>query len=192
MKRIISLMLMYLLCCTAVFAANLKDTVPQAKTKLEQFSARTGVVLIHGFEEIGTVHGLYNTSVKVESKEFKNVTDGKKEFGITIEVKKEDGRYDKEHTSYIDYDEIDSLIKGIEYIAKVDGSVTKLTNFQADYKTKGDLKISTFSSNGQVRAAVSSGTIGSVGAYFKIESLSEIKKLLSQAKAKIDSLKLKK
>lgn len=170
-------------------AANLKDSVPEAKTKLEQFSAKTGVVMIRGFQKIGTESGLYNTSVNVQTKEFTNVTDGTKEYGITIEAFKEDGRYDKKHTSFIDYDEIDSLIEGIEYISKVKADVTQLEDFQADYKTKGDLEISTFSSGKKVMAAVSSGRIGSVAAYFNIEDLVNIKNLILKAKSKIEEVK---
>ncbi len=113
---------------------------------MEQFSAKTGVILIRGFQKIGSTQGLYSTSVNIESKEFTNVTDGSKQYGITIEAFKEDGRYDKEHTSFIDFDEIDSLIQGIDYISKVKPDVTKFADFQADYTTKGELKISTFNS----------------------------------------------
>lgn len=170
-------------------AENLKDAVPQAKTKLEQFSAKTGVVIIRGFQKIGSVQGLYNTSVNIESKEFTNVTDSTKQYGITIEAFKEDGRYDKDHTSYIDFDEIDSLIQGIDYIFKVKPDVTKFEDFQADYTTKGDLKISTFSSGNKVMAAITSGTIGGVAAYFNIEDLPKIKNLLLEAKKKIQAIK---
>ena len=173
----------------SLYAQNLKDQVPSPKTKLEEFSARTGTVIIRGFEEIGSVYGLYNTSIKVEAKEFVGVSTGKKEYGITIDVKKEDGRYDKENTSYIDYDEIESLIRGIDYIAKVDKSSTKFSNFQADYNTKGNFKISTFSTAQKIMVAISSGCIGQVSAYYNLSSLTEIKTLIEKAKAKIDTLK---
>lgn len=170
-------------------ATNLKDEIPAPKTKLEEFSVKTGVVIVRGFEEIGTISGLYSTSIKVEAKEFINVSTGKKEYGITIEVKKEDGRYDKERTSYIDYDEIDSLISGIDYIAKVNKAATKFSNFQADYNTKGDFKVSTFSTNEKIMVAIASGRIGSVSAYYNISSLPEIRGLIEKAKFKIDELK---
>ena len=170
----------------SLHAQNLKNQVPSPKTKLEEFSARTGTVIIRGFEEIGSVYGLYNTSIKVEAKEFVGVSTGKKEYGITIEVKKEDGRYDKENTSYIDYDEIESLIRGIDYIAKVDKSSTKLSNFQADYNTKGDFKISTFSTAQKIMVAVSSGHIGQVSAYYNLSSLTEIKTLIEKWGGRVD------
>ena len=173
----------------SLHAQNLKDQVPSPKTKLEEFSARTGAVIIRGFEEIGSAYGLYNTSIKVEAKEFVDVSTGKKEYGITIEVKKEDGRYDKENTSYIDYDEIDSLISGIDYIANVDKSKTKFSNFQADYNTKGDFQISTFSTAGEIMVAVSSGRIGKVLAYYNLSSLTKIRTLIEKAKTKIDTFK---
>jgi hypothetical protein len=187
-KTIIALTTMALLIPSA-YAENLKDSVPQAKTKLEQFSAKTGVILIRGFQKIGSAQGLYSTSVNIESKEFTNVTDGSKQYGITIEAFKEDGRYDKQHTSFIDFDEIDSLIEGIDYISKVKADVTKFADFQADYTTKGELKISTFNSGDKLMAAVTSGTIGGVAAYFNIDDLAKLKELILKAKQKIESIK---
>jgi len=113
---------------------------------------------------------------------------GKKEYGITIQVKKE-GRYDKENTSYVDYDEIESLISSINYISKVDKTATKFSNFQADYKTKGDFGVSTFSSGEKIMVAVSSGHIGQVTAFYNMSSLPEIRQIIEKAKAKIDALK---
>jgi hypothetical protein len=180
-----------LMCVSSITAnaANLKDDIAAPKTKLEEFTAKTGVVIIRGFEEIGTINGLYGTSAKVEVKEFLNAASGKKEYGITIEVKKEDGRISRENTSYIDYDEISSLISGIDYIAKVKPSATSFSNYQADYNTKGDFNISTFNSGHEDMCAIKSGHIGSVSAYFNIRSLQEIRSVIENAKNKLDAVK---
>lgn len=166
-------------------AQNLKDQGLSPKTKLEEFSARKGTVIVGGLEKIGVVSGRYGTSIKVEAKEFLNVSTGKKEYGITIDVRKREISYTEESTSYIDYDEIESLISGIDYISKVDKTSTRFQNFQADYNTKGDFRISTFSSEEKIMVLVSSGTNGSVKAYFNFSSLSEIRSLIAKAKAKI-------
>ena len=189
MKKLIIIVSVLLMYVGVSYAENLKDKIPEAKTKLEQFSAKTGVVLVKGFQKIGTAQGMYNTSVNIESKEFTNVSDGTKQYGITIEAFQEDGRYDKKHTSYIDFEEIDSLIKGIEYISGVKPEVTKFENFQADYATKGDLKISTFSTGGKIMAAVESGNIGAVSAYFNLSDLKKIKDLIIKAKKAIEKIK---
>lgn len=170
-------------------AKDYKDQIPEPKTKLEEFSARTGSVIIRGFEDIGTLNGKYNTQITVSAKEYTDAATSKKEYGISVEVKQEKGNYDNEHTSYIDYDEIESLTQGIDYISKVQNSVTKFSNFQADYTTKGDFKISTFSTGNKVMAAVSSGRIGGVTAYYDISELPKIKKLFETAKLKINAIK---
>jgi len=165
---------------------NAKDEISEPKTKLEKFTAKTGVVIIRGFQKIGSARGLYNSSVNVESKEFTNVGNEKKEYGITIETVEADG---KNHTSYIDYDEIESLIKGIDYITGVKPDVTNFQNFQADYKTRGDLGVSTFSSEGEILASVTSGKYGSADAFYEINELRKVRELIVKAKAKIDELK---
>ena len=173
-----------------LFTGYAQESTETNKTKLEQFSTKTGVVLVRGFHKIGSTTGLYSTSVNVQSKEFINVSDETREYGITVESFKEDGRYDKSHTSFIDYDEIDSLIEGINYISSLKSDVTKLKDFQADYKTRSNLEISTFSSGRKILAAVTSGTIGGVTAYFNLTDLEKVKLLIIKAKEKIDSIRV--
>lgn len=97
-----------------------------SKTKLEAFMAADGAVIVQGYSKIGDFKGQFGSSIVVEAKEFTNASSGRKEYGLAIEVK-EAGRLEREHTSYVDYDEIDSLLKGIDYISKVDRSATKLS-----------------------------------------------------------------
>ena len=168
------------------------ETAPQpteVKTKLEAFAAKTGVVIILGFTKIGTISGQYGSSVTVTAKELTDASTGTRQYGITIEVA-EGGRLERERTSYIDYDEIDSLLKGIDYIAKIDKKVTRLADFQAEYRTKGELEVSTFSSQkgGEIALAVQSGRVASATAYFNIAQLAELRKLIAAAKAKLETL----
>jgi hypothetical protein len=81
-------------------------------------------------------------------------------------------------------------VKGVDYIAKIDKTVTKFDDFQADYKTKGELTITTFSdSGGKVQAAIQSGLYGSVNVYFSLGELAEFKDLIQKAKARLDSIR---
>jgi hypothetical protein len=158
------------------------------KTKLETFSAQTGSVIIQGFTTIGVLHGEYG-SVTVTAKEFTNATSGKKEHGIMIEVR-EAGRIEREHRSFIDFDEIEPLMKGIDYVAKVDRSATKLQEFQADYRTKGELEITTFSnSDGSISAAVKSGRIGGATAFLKLQDLQRLRELIIASKTKLEAVR---
>lgn len=165
-----------------------QSTMQPPATKLEAFSARTGIVTIKAYTKVGVVSGLGRVNIDVlELRDALNPT--AREYGIRIVVR-ESGKQEKENSSFIDADEIDSLIRGINYIAKIDKRVTSLNEFEAKFKTKDDFSITTFSSrDGEVGVAVSSGRPAKAAAFFKLSDLEQIKALLSEAKAKIDAAK---
>jgi hypothetical protein len=175
--------------CFGLSAQDTKSAASEPKTKVEAFQAKSGAVIIRGFTQVGSVACRSDTSIEVQCKELTDATSGKKEFGVSVTVKNE-SRFAKESTSHIDYDEIDSLLKGIEYIAKIDKSATKLASFQADYKTKGDLTVSTYSnSNGEVQAAVQSGRFGGTMAFLSLSDLNDFRKLIAKSKQTLDDVK---
>jgi hypothetical protein len=97
-----------LVVATPVFGQAERPSEPEKpKTKLEAFVAQDGAVIVRGFSKIGEVKGQFGSSVVIQSKEFMNASTGKKEHGITFEVR-ETSRLEREHTSYVDYDEIPS------------------------------------------------------------------------------------
>jgi len=155
-------------------------------TKLEAFSAKTGAVIIRGFTTVGAVNGM--GSVSIDAREFRDAGNPKlKVTGLSIEVK-ESGRLERESISFVDYDEIDSLLQGIDYISKIDQNITPMKNFEAEYKTKGDFSVTTFSSSrGGISVAVSSGKFGKVSAYLKISDLSQLRTHIQNGKTAIDS-----
>lgn len=126
---------MFLSVAVLAFAQETPDASksPPA-TKLEAFSARTGIVLIKAFSTVGAVNGM--GTVTIDAREFRDASNPKlREYGIAIAVK-ESGRLERENTSYIDFDEIDSLLAGIEYISKIDNSITTMQEFEGEYRTK--------------------------------------------------------
>lgn len=157
-------------------------------TKLEAFSARTGIVIVKGFSTIGVVNGMGRVSIDV--REFRDASNPKSvQYGVSFEVK-ESGRLERQNTSFIDEEEIDSLIRGLDYISKIERNVTTLGNFEAQYRTKGDLSMTVFSgTNGEVSFAVSSGRIGKTSAFLKLADAEKIRSLLNEAKAAISKAK---
>lgn len=161
---------------------------PEESTKIEKFQARTGAVLIKGFSDIGRIAGSGGV-VEVTSMEFTDAQSGVRAQGVVIQLR-ELGRLSREERSFIDYDEIDSLLKGIDYIAKVELSVTKLDNFEASYRTKSAFSVTTFSNNSQVNGvAISSGRYGPLRVFLKQADLATFRELLLLAKGKLDSAK---
>jgi hypothetical protein len=56
--------------------------------------------------------------------------------------------------AYVDYDEIDSLLKGIDSMSMADRNSIPLTNFEAVYETKGALSVFTYSTGNGIHLAV--------------------------------------
>lgn len=161
----------------------------QVKTKLEAFQAKSGTVLIKGFSRIGSVETRYGGSAEVQSIELRDAASPLRVTGAVVTVK-ESGRLERESRSFVDYEEIDSLIKGLDYVARADSTITKLASSEANYSTKGDLQITVFSQqSGGLAAAISSGSIGTVRAFVGVEDLSKFRALLIEAKAKLDAIR---
>jgi hypothetical protein len=154
-------------------------------TKLEAFSAKTGVVVIRGYTTVGVLKGM--GAVTVDAREFRDAANLKlRVTGLSIEVK-ESGSLERESTSFIDYDEIDSLLQGIDYISKANAGITPMKNFEVEYKTKGDFAVITFNSQSGIGVAVSSGRFTKTKAYFKLADLPQLRTLIQNGKADIDA-----
>ena len=177
-------------CSSGVSAQELAQATAAAPpaTKLEAFSARTGIVLIKGYTELGSVSGL--GSVEVDAREFRDASNPKlREYGSTFTVK-ESGRLERESNCLVDYDELDSLMKGIEYVGNADKGVTPLANFEAEFRTKGNLSVTTFSQRqGGIGLAISCGRIGKTTAYLKQGDMPALKALVLKAKGILDQAK---
>jgi hypothetical protein len=94
--------------------------------------------------------------------------------------------------SYIDYDRIEPLLKGIDYIAKVRASPSKLARFEATYRDQGSFSISTKNDDddkGTVIAVVTCGSVVPVSRKITMAELAEIKAMIVKAKEKLDSIK---
>src|SRR5260370_42587297 len=67
-----------------------KEPLPPA-TKLEEFSAKTGIVVIRGFSTIGEVRGM--GSVTVTAREFRDASNPKlRQTGLSVGVKERGAR----------------------------------------------------------------------------------------------------
>lgn len=121
--------------------------------------------------------------------EFIDASTGKKQKGVVIEIV-QGGRFENTDRSFIDNDEVESLLKGIDYISKATTEITKLSQFEATYKTRGHFKVTTFGgSSGKIDVAVSSGYMRPASAYLSLQQLSELRVMIAEAKQKLDSMR---
>jgi hypothetical protein len=163
-KRIRVLLSLLLAGLAAPLWAQTEDPMIEAglpRTKLEALGAQEGAVIIRGFSRIGEVRGPLGSSVVVRSQEFTNAATGEREYGLSLEVR-ERSRLEREHTSFVDYDEIASLLKALEHLTKLDTTATAFNRFQADYRTHGEVQVATYTTDASavVAAAVTCGSLG--------------------------------
>ena len=102
---------------------------------------------------------------------------------------KDSAKSEREAIALVDYDEIDSLLRGIEYLSKVSQDATTMQSFEAEYRTKGDFGITAFSTHrGALKIAISAGRFYPVTAYVNLSDLAQLRTLLLGAKSTLDAV----
>ena len=91
----------------------------------------------------------------------------------------------------IDYDEISQLVNAINYITKLEVTVTPLNSFDAAYTTKGGFRIAALGTrrSGTVQFGVRDARIGGTPVVFSRDDMSRLSALIDQGKATLDSLR---
>jgi hypothetical protein len=164
-------------------ASSLADVPADAEepaTKLEAFMAQEGVVVIRGSSRVGGVRGEPGCLVAVESREVRNASSGERAFGITVEVRRLDGR-DPGRVSYVDLEEMPSLLGGLEYMGRLERSAIALDQLEADYRTKGGLTVTVYYTSGGLKGAVTSGVVGRATATLEFVDFLRFRQLLQSA-----------
>ena len=112
----------------------------EPRTKLEAFDERYGTVVVKGFTQINStdVRG-----VRVDAVELRDIARATRVTGIVIAVGS-GGERPQENRAFVDYEEIDGLIAGIDAVSRVNESMTKLVGFEGKYRTLGDFEVGVF------------------------------------------------
>jgi hypothetical protein len=173
-------------CCSLAFASRAQDSTNAPKTEIENFEAQTGTVIIKGFGQIGSLTASTGV-ISVRCKESTDANSGQKEYGIAVE-------FDADHLRerlIIDYDEIDSLLNGIDYLGKITYDATSLPGFDATFTTKSGLRIAAHSERrqGGIQCFLQFGDAPRI--LLASDQLAQFENLINQAKNSLDSLRNK-
>jgi hypothetical protein len=155
-------------------------------TKLEAFETNTDTVIIKATAPIGAVSA-HGGEVSVRCREITDAGTGHRESGIIVDIA---FSAQLEGTTLIDYDELDSLLDGMDYLGKLDWSVTTLPDFSAAYTTKGGFRAEAHGSRrtGNIEFGVRSTRVIASRLVLSRDQLGQLRSLVEQAKAKLDSL----
>ncbi len=147
-------------CCVVLlfastFAYGQQQTQREPATKLEQFLAKKGKLIIKDFHKAGVLHGQYGTKTTVAALTiYEPGKETDKIRGLQIEV----CEGERSDTSFLDMDEVESLSQSIAYmITLLEKWQGKNRDYKVIFSTKGDFKLGFFT---PVPSAVATGQAG--------------------------------
>jgi hypothetical protein len=117
------------------FAARAQDT-NALKTEIGLFESQTGVVIVKGFGQVGSI-STGAATISVRAKQSMSAANGYKDFGIAVVIEGNNWR----QIALVDYDELDALLNGMDYLGKITYNVTPLPGFEATFTTKSGLQL---------------------------------------------------
>lgn len=160
----------------------------EPRTKLEAIEGRYESVLIKGFTQIASFNAR-GGDVRVDAIELKEAGSPGRALGLVVVVR-EAGERPRDNRSFVDYEEIDFLVKAIESIAKITETVTKLTGFEARYRTLGDLELNVFrQSRSGTAASLTSGICERTTVLLTLDELERFKGIILESKTRLDDIK---
>lgn len=160
----------------------------EPRTRLEAFDNRYDAVIIKGFTRITGVEWRGLRIDAVEMRDMKSTSAGRVK-GIVVVLRLEGERLN-DNRAFVDYDEIDPLLQAIDAISHVDETSTKLANFEARYKTHGDLEISVFRQTGSGNAViVATGLCDRATKTWTLDDLGRFKAQIQEAKVRLDEIR---
>lgn len=170
--------------CSPGWAAAAQDT-NSLKTEIGIAEAQTGVVIIKGFGQIGAI-AAESAEISVRCKETTSAGTGQKIYGLAIELTGNPFPHDR---ILMDDDEIDSLLGGINYLAKINYDVTTLPGFEASYTTKAGLRViaNSLRKEGGVQYSLQYGDAPRIP--LSAVQITQLYGLVEQARKNLDALK---
>ncbi|HEY4416480.1 MAG TPA: hypothetical protein VGO57_12385 [Verrucomicrobiae bacterium] len=176
---------------TLAFSAGAQDLTNAPATLIENFELQTGTVMVKASTPVNSVT-VGGGAITINAKESTDVNHGQKLYGITIGW---NGGANPPAATIpkgylvVDYDELDSLINGINYISNITYEVTSMPTFEVSYTTKSGIRIIAHSDRKQ----------GGINAYLQLgdwpriklnsDQLGQLKTVIVQAKAALDAIK---
>jgi hypothetical protein len=157
------------------------------RNKLEEFESRESTLLIKGRTWVATLRTQDGTA-RVEATEIRDGDRMTRASGVTITINTSNPP--SEVRCLIDYEEIDALVRAFDLMAKADDSVTKLSHFEAHYRTRADFELIVFKqTSGGIAAAFEGGFYDRTRVLLTLDEFTRLRWMIVQAKEKLDEIK---
>jgi len=194
LKRTVLLMSLLLMCSVASFAQRpgpeffrkLTCQPYEPRTQLEALENKVGVIVLRGFSQMITTEV---KGVRIDAVEMSMLGTTVKAKGIVV-VLRDDPNQPMDNRAFVDYADLDELLKAIDTLSQVDESITKLVGFEAHYHTVGDLELRVFRQTQRGTAVtVQTGICNHATQLLSLDELAKFKALILEAKVRLDQLR---
>jgi hypothetical protein len=161
----------------------------EPRTKLEALEMKIDTVVIRGFSQITTVD---IRGVRLDAIEMRVLGGPGRAKGLVV-VLPQQGSSDNrvsDNRAFVDYEEIDPLLRAIDTLSGMDENATKLVNFEAHYHTHGDLEIKVFRQTRSGNAVMlQTGICNFTTESLTLDELAKFKAMIQEAKTRLDELR---
>jgi hypothetical protein len=169
--------------CSLAFAAHAQDT-NALKTEIGLFESQTGVVIVKGFGQVGSIT-TGSAVISVRCKESFSAASGHKDYGVAVVIEVNEQRA----VAIVDYDELDALLNGMDYLGKMTYNVTSLPGFEATFTTKSGLELIAHGDKQQGGIRLFLQYNDSPRIPLASDQWTQLVNMIGQAKATLDSLR---
>ncbi|MFW9874924.1 MAG: hypothetical protein ACFFG0_17595 [Candidatus Thorarchaeota archaeon] len=158
-----------------------ENQVKEPATKLEKFLSKRGRIIVKDYYKIGRIPGTYDTRMELTAIVIYEPGSELKNKGIQIQVEKQE-RYGRTDTSFLDFEEVESLSKAVTYMTKLLSNWKGVNKEYTEvvFSTKGDFQIGFYQQGTERQIFASSGYVGKVSCFFDSDNLSFVKKYLEE------------
>jgi hypothetical protein len=168
---------------------------PPPKTHLQAMADQKGALIVAGYTDVGTVQREDGGYVRITAAEYTNTATSTKQYGLLVFIHGSDAS-EREVRTYVDDDEIDTLLSSLDSMNRLDHTATQLNDFDARYRTRGDLEIANIDANGVrevtfhgVEISSTSGQEVWATTHFPLVRLADVAQYLTTGKQLIDKAK---
>jgi hypothetical protein len=196
-QRLIVLVSLILVSCGGSFAQQpgpefwrkLSCQPYEPRTKLEALEMRIDAVVLRGFAPITTVD---IKGVRIDAIDMRVLGSPARARGLIIVLPQQASTAESrawDNRAFVDYEEIDGLLRAIDTLSGMDESATKLVNFEAHYHTHGDLEIKVFRQTRSGNAiTLQTGICNLTTESLTLDELAKLKAMIQEVKTRLDGL----
>jgi hypothetical protein len=151
-------------------------------TEIQNFEMQPDTVIVKGFGQIGSI-ATESGTIEVRSKESDNTTSGQKQYAIAIAIETNQSRM----LLPVDYDELDALIHGLNFLSKVTYDVTSMPAFDATISTRSSFRAGAHSERRQGNIELFVQFADTARVPLTPDQFAQLQSLVTQAKSSLDS-----